>query len=139
MAIDTNTTALTVRDGMNPIVVTVGPGHTLRQAAELMSARNVGAAVVLDDESPGPGIITERDLLRSNARGEDIDVERVGNHLVSNVIYAYADWPLETAAEKMTEGGFRHVIVLDQPGNPVAILSMRDIVRCWISASGQDT
>ncbi len=123
---------MTVRDGMSPIVVTVGPGHTLRQAAERMTARNVGAAVVLDVESGGPGIITERDLLRSNGRGEDLDAERVGDHLASNLIYAYPDWSLETAAEKMTEGGFRHVIVLDQSSNPIAILSMRDIVRCWI-------
>ena len=116
---------------MNPIVVTVGPGHTLRQAAEKMTAHNVGAAVVLDDESMAPGIITERDLLRSSGRGEDIDAERVGDHLATNLIYAYPDWPLEAAAEKMTKGGFRHVIVLGESGEAVAILSMRDIVRCW--------
>ncbi len=38
-----------VRDGMNPIVVTVGPAHTMREAARRMTARSVGAAVVLDD------------------------------------------------------------------------------------------
>ena len=130
MPIDTQVT-MTVRDGMKPIVVTVGPGHTLRQAAERMTAHNVGAAVVIDDESSGPGIITERDLLHSTGRGDDLDAEHVGDHLAEHVIYAYPDWPLETAAEKMTEGGFRHVIVLDQSGSPVAILSMRDIVRCW--------
>ena len=36
-----------VRDGMSTMVLTVGPGHTLRQAAELMSKRRVGAAVVM--------------------------------------------------------------------------------------------
>ena len=126
---------MTVNDGMNPIVVTVGPGHTLRQVAERMTAHNVGAAVVLDEESQAPGIITERDVLRSNGRGEDIDTERVGDHLASNVIYAYPDWPLETAAEKMIQGGFRHVIVLSPSGGAVAILSMRDIVRCWTTAT----
>jgi CBS domain-containing protein len=115
---------------MNRIVVTVGPGHTLREAARRMTDRNVGAAVVMDSEQPGPGIITERDLLRSSGRGEDIDAERVADHLTSEIIYAHADWPLEKAAEQMTRGGFRHVIVLDG-GEPVGILSMRDIVRCW--------
>lgn len=137
MAIDTK--ALSVSDGMNPIVVTVGPGHTLRQAAERMTDRNVGAAVVLDDESSAPGIITERDLLRSNGRGEDIDRERVGDHLASNLIFAYPDWPLEKAAEAMTKGGFRHVIVLGESGSPVAILSMRDIVRCWTTSVDRPT
>ena len=124
---------------MNPIVVTVGPGHSLRQAAEKMTAHNVGAAVVLDDESMAPGIITERDLLRSNGRGEDIDAERVGDHLATNLIYAYPDWPLEAAAEKMTKGGFRHVIVLGESGEALAILSMRDIVRCWIGDTAPAT
>jgi CBS domain-containing protein len=119
-----------VREGMNRIVVTVGPQHTLREAARRMTERNVGAAVVMDGEQPGPGIITERDLLRSSGLGEDVDEERVADHLTGEIVYAHADWPLETAAGQMTRGGFRHVIVLDG-GEPVGILSMRDIVRCW--------
>ena len=52
-----------VREGMSTVVLTVGPGHTLRQAAAQMAERSVGAAVVLDPEAMGPGIITERDIL----------------------------------------------------------------------------
>jgi signal-transduction protein with cAMP-binding, CBS, and nucleotidyltransferase domain len=119
-----------VRDGMNPIVVTIGPEHTLREAARRMTARGVGAAVVLDDQAPGPWIITERDILHSNGAGQSIDDELVRTHLTSNVVYAAADWSLQRAASEMVRGGFRHVIVLD--GSDVAgILSMRDIVRCW--------
>src|ERR671935_233407 len=62
--------AMQVRDGMSEVVLTVGPGHTLRQAASLMAGRGVGAAVVMDPEAPGPGIITERDLLDAIARIE---------------------------------------------------------------------
>ena len=122
-----------VHEGMNPVIVTVGPTHTLREAARRMSARSVGAAVVIDPEQPGPGIITERDLLRANGRDQDIDVELVGDHLTTNLVYAEVDWPLETAAEAMVAGAFRHVIVLDN-AEVVGILSMRDIVRCWTEA-----
>jgi CBS domain-containing protein len=121
-----------VRDGMNKIVVAVSPGDTLREAGRRMTEQNVGAAVVMDGGA-GLGIITERDLLRSIGAGEDIDEELVGDHIAPHVIYAHEDWSLETAADKMTAGGFRHVIVLDRAGDPSAILSMRDIVRCWIS------
>jgi CBS domain-containing protein len=55
-----------VRDGMNPIVVTAGPEHTLREAARRMTARGVGATVVIGGERPAPCIITERDILQSN-------------------------------------------------------------------------
>jgi CBS domain-containing protein len=122
-----------VRDAMNPIIVNVGPDHNLREAAKRMTERKVGAAVVFDNEQAGLGIITERDLLRSNGRGEDIDRELVRDHLADQLIFAYADWPLQKAAEVMTEGGFRHVIVLDR-GAPAGILSMRDIVRFWLEA-----
>ena len=60
-----------VRDGMSNVVLTVGPGHTLHEAARLMAERNVGAAVVLDPEASGPGILTERDILKSVAEGQD--------------------------------------------------------------------
>ena len=126
----TRSTGMLVRDGMNPVIVTVGPEHTLREAARRMTARRVGAAVVVDDSQPGPGIVTERDILASNGLGQDIDDELVRDHLTSRLVYAAADWSLEQAADAMVRGAFRHVIVLDGP-EVVGILSMRDIVRCW--------
>jgi CBS domain-containing protein len=119
-----------VRDAMTRIVVSVGPDDTLREAARRMTDRNVGAAVVKDPDQPGPGIITERDLLRSGGRGEGVDAELVRDHVSAQPTYAEADWPLERAAEAMVRGAFRHVIVIDGD-DPVGILSMRDIVRCW--------
>jgi CBS domain-containing protein len=119
-----------VREGMSEVVLTVGPGHTLREAAAAMSRRHVGAAVVLDPEAPGPGVITERDLLHSLGAGEDPDVERVADHLTSNLTFAAPEWSLERAAAAMVRGAFRHLIVVDR-GELVGMLSMRDIVRCW--------
>ena len=52
-----------VSEGMTATVLSVGPHHTLRDAARLMAEKHVGAAVVTDPEQPGPGIITERDIL----------------------------------------------------------------------------
>jgi CBS domain-containing protein len=120
-----------VRDGMNPIVVTVGPTHTLREATRRMTRAGVGAAVVLDPDLHGPGIITERDILIVAGEDRDLDAELVRDHLTANPIYASTDWSLERAAEVMTDGGFRHVVVIDH-ADVAGILSMRDIVRCWI-------
>ena len=123
-----------VREGMSPAVLTVGPDHTLREAARLMARREVGAAIVVDPEQPGPGILTERDLLQSIGADQDPDVEHVGDHLSPNPTFAAPDWPLERAAEAMVRGGFRHLVVVER-GETVGVLSMRDIVRCW-SQSG---
>jgi CBS domain-containing protein len=119
-----------VKEGMSSVVLTVGPGHSLREAARLMTDRSVGAAVVVDPDSQGPGIITERDLLASLAAGENPDEELVRDHLTEDLIVAAPDWSLERAAEAMVEGGFRHLIVVDG-ADLQGVLSMRDIVRCW--------
>jgi len=119
-----------VKDGMSQVVLTVGPGHTLREAAAAMADRKVGAAVVLDPEAQGPGVITERDILCSVAAGEEPDEERVSEHLTSQLTFAAPDWSLEQAAVAMVRGGFRHLVVVE--GSELAgMLSMRDIVRCW--------
>jgi CBS domain-containing protein len=119
-----------VRDGMTEMALTVGPGHTLRETAQLMSARKVGAAVVIDPDGHGPGIITERDILHSIGAGHDPAGELVGEHLTREVVCAVPDWSLEEAAAVMVRGGFRHLIVIED-GMAVGVLSVRDIVRCW--------
>ena len=142
-----------VRDGMSKVVLSVGPGHTLRQAAELMARRKVGAAVVVDPDGEGPGILTERDILESVARGqdpdaqgpgiiterdlllsigrgEDPDEECVSDHLSAHLTFAAPDWSLEEAAVAMVRGGFRHLVVIDR-GETAGVLSVRDVVRCW--------
>jgi CBS domain-containing protein len=119
-----------VRNGMTDAILSVGMGHTIREAARAMSERKVGAAVVNDPDQPGPGIITERDILDSIGSGQDPDSERVGDHLSANLTFASPDWSLERAAEAMVKGGFRHLVVIEN-GETVGILSIRDIVRCW--------
>jgi CBS domain-containing protein len=122
-----------VSEGMTEVVLTVGPGHTLRDAAQAMWGRRVGAAVVVDPDLPGPGVITERDILHSVAQGQDPDTERVAEHLTANLTFADTDWSLEHAAETMVRGGFRHLVVVDG-SELVGIISMRDIVRVWTGA-----
>ena len=122
-----------VRDGMSPEVLTIGPHHTLREAARRMDQRKVGAAVVLDSDT-GIGILTERDILVSLGQGQDPDTERVADHLTGDLVFAAPHWPLEDAAEAMVRGNFRHLIVLDG-GEVAGMLSVRDIVRCWSRTS----
>jgi len=119
-----------VRDGMSKVVLSVGPAHTLREAARLMSAKRVGAAVVVDNSQPGIGILTERDILDSIGAGQDPDTEMVADHRTSDIVFASPDWTLEQAASAMTKGNFRHLVVVEGQG-VTGLLSMRDIVRCW--------
>ncbi|MFJ4769122.1 cyclic nucleotide-binding/CBS domain-containing protein [Streptomyces uncialis] len=122
-----------VRDAMSTVVLTIGPAHTLRQAASLMSARRVGAAVVLDPDTSGLGILTERDILVSLGLGQNPDRETAGTHTTTDVVFAAPAWTLKDAARAMTHGGFRHLIVLGD-SEPIGVVSVRDILRCWAPA-----
>jgi signal-transduction protein with cAMP-binding, CBS, and nucleotidyltransferase domain len=121
-----------VRDGMSSVILTVGPGHSLREAAQRMVEKAVGAAVVIDEEQPNPGVVSERDILNSVGRGEDPDAEKVADHQSGDVISASPGWSLERAAMEMSRRHIRHLVVIEG-GELVGILSMRDIVRCWTS------
>jgi CBS domain-containing protein len=121
-----------VRDGMSEVVLTVGPTHTLREAAAMMAEKQIGAALVSDDETPVARILSERDILLSLGAGEDPDAERVADHMSDSVIAASPDWSLERAAAEMSRRGIRHLVVYDGP-DLVGVLSMRDIVRVWTS------
>lgn len=125
---------MNVRDGMTHVVLTVGPAHTLREAARQMSARHVGAAVVTDAERAGIGILTERDILDSVGAGQDPDTELVGDHRTGDIVFASPDWTLEHAAAAMVHGNFRHLVVIEN-NEVIGLLSMRDIVRSWSGAA----
>ena len=122
----------TVRDAMSPVVLTIGPTHTVREAARRMSERKVGAAVVMDPAHDHPGILTERDVLDAVGQGQDVDAELVHAHLTSDIVVATPDWSLEEAAAAMVNGGFRHLVVYEA-GEVVGMLSVRDIVGVWSS------
>ena len=119
-----------VRDGMSTVVLTMGPQHTLREAARLMSQRKVGAAVVIDPDSPGPGIITERDLMESIGKRSGPRHRAGRNHLTV---------PPRLRRARLVAGGgcgrdgprqFRHLVVTEG-GDIAGVLSVRDVVRCW--------
>jgi CBS domain-containing protein len=120
-----------VRDAMSTTILSIGPDHTLRDAAKMMSARRVGAAAVIDPDTSGIGILTERDILNAIGAGQDPDSERASSHLTSDLVFATPDWSLDQAAEAMSRGGFRHLIVLDEAGGIAGVVSVRDIVRVW--------
>lgn len=113
---------LVVRD-----LVTVGPAHTLAQAAKLMNAKRVGSAIVLTDESPG--ILSERDVLRAVAEGVDPNEATVGDYMTWNAIVATSEWDTMEAARTMLKHGFRHLVVIDgASSHEVGILSIRDLM-----------
>src|SRR5947199_3000911 len=120
---------------MSQEVLTIEPTHTLREAAARMSSRKVGAAVVIDGDQNQPGILTERDILDAIGAGQDVDEERVQDHLTSDIVVAAPDWPLEKAAATMVGGGFRHPVA-GRGRDIVGILPVAATVRVRVPETG---
>ena len=116
-----------VSEIMSPIGATVGADTTLRQAAVKMGQYQTGAALVLDQALPGPGIVTERDVLRALAEGADPDTACVADYMHSKLIAAAPSWPATQAAEAMMKHHIRHIVVFEEE-HLVGILSMRDVI-----------
>lgn len=119
-----------VSDAMTTDVVTIGPSHSLREASSVMAERGIGSVVVHDPEAAGPGILTERDIVRAVASGQDLDAATAADHLTTDSAYGAPGWSLQDATDAMKRGGFRHLVVVDG-SDVVGIISMRDIVRAW--------
>ena len=118
--------------GMSDVVLRVGPGHTLREAAVKMTDQGIGAAIVEDEEWPVPRIVTERDVLKAIGRVLDPDTEKVGDHMSESVITASPEWSMERAAMEMSRRNIRHLAIY-RDGELVGVLSMRDIMKAWTS------
>lgn len=107
-------------------LVTVDPTTTLRRAAKVMTDRGVGCAVVVEKESVA-GIVTERDILRSIAEDGRMDEVTVNDVMTRDVVSGAPGWELLKAVHTMTEGGFRHLLVMEM-NDPVGIVSLRDLM-----------
>ena len=121
-----------VEDGMSAQVLSIGPGsHAAGGGPDRSAARRVGAAVVVDPRRRrGRRSLTERDILRSVAVGENPDTEMPASTARRTSISAARNWTMEAAAAAMVRGGFRHLVVVEGQ-DVVGLLSMRDIIRCW--------
>ena len=116
----------TVADIMTPSVLSVPPDATLAETAARMSARHVGAVLVLEDGKP-TGILTERDVLRAVGEGR-IESAKVSDWMTPNPETIEPAESTDMAATLMIHGGFRHLPVVEK-GSVVGIVSIRDLMR----------
>ena len=127
-----------IRSSITDEVLSVGPEHTVRAAARAMAERRVGSAIVTMEDGR-PAILTERDVLRAVASGEDLDATTVGEHMTSEPTTASPSWDVLKAADAMIRGSFRHLIVVDDTGAVAGILSIRDLVAALLAELKTDS
>ena len=114
-----------LRDLMSTRVALTSPDTSIAEAAVSMVKANIGSAVVMQGRFLA-GIITERDVLRSAASGEDLRVARVSDWMTPDPQSVSPDTSVEEAADIMLKHGFRHLPVVE--GRTVCgVVSLRDL------------
>ena len=111
-------------------LLTVAPGASLRRAAKVMTDRGVGCAVVVEKEKVA-GIVTERDILRAVADDKIMDDAKVEDVMTRDVVSGAPGWEIVRAVKTMTDGGFRHLLVMEMD-DPVGIVSLRDLMDSMV-------
>jgi len=122
-------TVNTILAGKGREVISIQPGATLADAARLLAERRIGAALILGADRRITGIISERDIVRVLAeRGATALDEPVSCAMTRDVETCTAGETVSTIMERMTEGKFRHMPVVEH-GRVVGLVSIGDIVK----------
>ncbi len=110
-------------------IVSIEPTASLDVAAKLLAARRIGAVVVLGAGGRLVGILSERDIMRVLAeRGVAVMQETVGQVMTRNVATCGEDETIASVMERMTNGKFRHLPVLEN-GRLIGVVSIGDVVK----------
>ncbi len=109
--------------------VTTTGDTSIAKCLELMREERIGCLLITEDNQV-VGIFTERDIIRrivgKNLSHEDIDVS---DYMTADPDTLAPDAPLAFALNYMVLGGYRHVPILNDDNQPIACLSIKDIVK----------
>ena len=110
-------------------VITVSPGTTVGQAAEILSARRIGALIVSLDGRSVEGILSERDVVRElGRRGAACLTDSVDSIMTAKIVTCGRHDLTHDVLQKMTDGRFRHMPVMDGD-QMVGLISIGDVVK----------
>ncbi|WBU52558.1 CBS domain-containing protein [Paracoccus sp. SCSIO 75233] len=129
---------LSMKD-MGDNIVTITPDSTVMDASKLLAEKRIGAVVVSEDGARPVGILSERDIVRELGRqGPDILSGKVASLMTRKVSTCSSGEDTLAVLERMTEGRFRHLPVLDDDGKMIGIVSIGDAVSARLKELGDE-
>lgn len=114
-------------------VVTLAPGSSVAEAAEILSVRSIGAVIVSPNGKTVAGILSERDIVRElGRRGPGCMSDMVDDLMTTQIVTCKKSDLAEDVLRRMTEGRFRHMPVLEAE-EMVGLISIGDVVKARLS------
>jgi CBS domain-containing protein len=119
-------------------IITISADNSIAQAAELMSEKRIGALIVSETGKDVQGVLSERDIVRELGRcGSECMAMSVRNLMTSEVVTCSGSDTTEEILQKMTDGRFRHMPVMDGD-TLVAVVSIGDVVNARLMEISQE-
>ena len=114
-----------------PVTIDISDSPSALDVAKLMTKYRIGSVVVIEGTAKKPlGIVTERDIIsKVSAQTKNADQVTVKQIMSSPLITVKSIDSIDTAAETMAEKKVKRLVVLEQDGSMVGILSVSDIAR----------
>jgi CBS domain-containing protein len=131
-----NNGSFSVKEIMNPNVVTLSPNATLKEAAEMMSKQKIGSIVIIDKNKP-LGILTERDFATKIMLKPYSEDSKVSEVMSSPVIHVSSDQSVADIIDIMANKEIRKVPVIDD-GKVVGIVTGTEFLRLFVQATDKD-
>ena len=125
-----------VKDIMNPNVVSLGPEASLKEASELMAKQKIGSIVIVDSDKP-VGILTERDFATKILLKPYSSETKVSEVMSSPVIHVSSDQSVADIIDIMANKDIRKVPVIDN-GKVLGIVTGTEFLRLFVQASDAD-
>ena len=110
-------------------VASVDGAATVKEVAEMLASKRIGAMVLVDKSGGLAGIVSERDIIRALAKnGADALTLPVDKIMTKSVVTCREADTIDILMAKMTAGRFRHLPVVNDQGEMVGLISIGDAV-----------
>lgn len=116
---------------MRDTVTVIDPSASLREAATRLQSDEVGIVVVGTVDAV-KGVVSERDIVRCVALGVDLDATTVEAVESENLKWAAQGSSVDTVAEEMMENYLRHMLIADDAGQLLGVVSFRDLITAYL-------
>lgn len=115
------------------MVVTLRADHTLKEAAQLLDDKKIGAVVTLGTDDQIIGVLSERDIVRQVARQGAAALDMaVSAAMTRSVVTVHASTPIDEALQTMTDRRIRHLPVVHND-RLTGVISIGDLVKWKIA------
>jgi CBS domain-containing protein len=131
-----NDGTFSVKEIMNPNVISLGPNASLKDAAELMAQQKIGSIVIVDNNEP-IGIITERDFATKIMLQPYSADSKVSEAMSSPVVYITSNQSVADVIDIMANKDIRKVPVIDN-GKVIGIVTGTEFLRLFVQATDED-